>query len=93
MNFVRFYPLSSNGVDFKSIYDSSINRYTLATNLKDYEDPIQMEFSKSCRKTIRQVMKKGITYRATRNPQDIEKFIEYLLFKYAKKKRRQLLFF
>ncbi|WP_302162826.1 GNAT family N-acetyltransferase [uncultured Fusobacterium sp.] len=74
--FIRFYPLSSNGVDFQRIYNSILNRYTLGTNLKDYEDPIQMEFSKSCRKTIRQIIKKGVTYRATRSPQDISKFIE-----------------
>lgn len=91
--FVRFYPLSSNGVDFKSIYDSSINRYTLATNLKDYEDPIQMEFSKSCRKTIRQVMKKGITYRATRNPQDIEKFIDIYYLNMQRKNADNYYFF
>ena len=91
--FIRFYPLSSNGIDFQNIYDSTLNRYTLGTNLKDFEDPIQIEFSKSCRKTIRQILKKGVTYRATKNPKDISKFIEIYYLNMERKNADSYYFF
>ena len=91
--FIRFYPLSSNGIDFQSVYGSGLNRYTLGTNLRDYEDPIQMEFSKSCRKTIRQVMKKGVTYRATRSPRDINNFVDIYYLNMERKHADSYYFF
>lgn len=72
--FVRFHPLIGNGIDFKSVYNSELNRYTLGTNLKDFADPIQEEFSKSCRKNIRRAISKGITWRVTLSPDNIETF-------------------
>ena len=37
---------------------------------------MQAEFTKSCRKSIRQVLKKGVTYRVTEAPQDLTEFCE-----------------
>lgn len=48
--FVRFHPIYNNAIDFKELYQATCIRKTLGTNLKDYYDPIQSEFSKSCRK-------------------------------------------
>ena len=74
--FVRFHPIYKNYLDFKTIYDCSFNRYTLATNLKDYDDPFTSEFSRHCRKTIRQVLKEGISFKMIENvtKDDIEEF-------------------
>ncbi len=72
--FVRFHPIYKNYEDFKEIYNAKFNRYTLATNLKDYENPVEAEFSKSCRKTIRQVLKEGISFEMEVNPTDLNEF-------------------
>ena len=66
--FVRFHPIYKNYLDFKNIYNCSFDRYTLATNVKDYDNPVDEEFSSSCRKTIRQVLKKGISFKMIENP-------------------------
>lgn len=41
--FVRFHPIYKNYIDFKEMYNAKFNRYTLATNLKDYDDPVMKE--------------------------------------------------
>lgn len=74
--FVRFHPIISNAMDFKDIYNSECIRKTLGTNLKEYEDPVSQEFSKSCRKNIRQALNKGITFKITENPDNISNFKE-----------------
>lgn len=74
--FIRFYPLGDNAIDFKSVYSSEYNRNTLGTNLKDYEDPVKEEFSKGCRKSIRQALRKGISCRITEGPNNIDAFID-----------------
>lgn len=74
--FVRFHPIINNALDFKKIYDVVYMRKTLGTNLEKYNDPIQEEFSKSCRKNIRQCKNKGITAVVTEAPKDISKFKE-----------------
>ena len=74
--FVRFHPIINNALDFKKIYDVVYMRKTLGTNLEKYNDPIQEEFSKSCRKNIRQCKNKGITVVVTEAPKDISKFKE-----------------
>lgn len=74
--FVRFYPLCENALDFKNVYQSEYNRNTLGTNLKDYDDPVKEEFSKSCRKSIRQALRKGVSYKITENPDNIDTFVE-----------------
>lgn len=72
--FVRFHPIINNGVDFQKIYDSECIRQTIGTNLKDYDDPITEEFSKSCRKRIRRALRDGISYRIKQSPNDISIF-------------------
>ena len=72
--FVRFHPIVENALDFKDVYNTIYMRKTLGTNLKDYDDPVQSEFSKSCRKTIRQVLKEGITFRYINNADDLKDF-------------------
>lgn len=73
--FVRFHPIINNAQDFANIYHPVFTRKTLGTNLADYEDPVQSEFSKSCRKNIRRALRKGITYRITEKPDNIDQFI------------------
>lgn len=74
--FVRFHPLLDNAKIFEKEYNAKLIRQTLGTNLKDFEDPIGSEFSKSCRKNIRQALNKGITFKITESPKDLKKFIE-----------------
>lgn len=74
--FIRFHPIFNNALDFKSVYNVIYLRKTLGTNLEIYEDPIVSEFSKSCKKNIRQCKNKGIDFRVTESPtiMEIEKF-------------------
>jgi len=74
--FVRFHPLVGNGEDFSSIYHSEHIRNTLGTDLITYDDPILSEYSKGCRKNIRQAIKNGISWRVTPCPKNIDKFKE-----------------
>lgn len=71
--FVRFHPIYKNHEDFKIMYNATFNRCTLATNL-ELDNPVQDEFSKSCRKNIRQALNKGVTYRVTENPTNVDVF-------------------
>lgn len=72
--FIRFHPIYQNALDFKEIYNATCIRKTLGTNLEKYDNPIQEEFSKSCRKNIRQALNKGISYRITEAPDNIDVF-------------------
>ena len=72
--FVRFHPILNNAADFGSVYEVLFNRHTLGTNLKDYRDPVAIEFSKSCRKVVRQALNKGVSWRITKSPQNLETF-------------------
>lgn len=74
--FIRFHPLVNNAEDFKEIYNVIYMRKTLCTNLKDYEDPVVTQFSKSCRKNIRRALNKGITYEIIEKPDNIDCFKE-----------------
>lgn len=74
--FVRFHPILNNAIDFKNIYSAECIRKTLGTNLKDYEEPIKEEFSKSCRKNIRQALNKGVTFKIIEKPTNISNFKE-----------------
>lgn len=74
--FVRFHPLFKNEEPFKEIYEVHAIRKTLGTNLSDYEDPVQEEFSKSCRKSIRQALRKGVTYEVVEKPENLQTFME-----------------
>lgn len=74
--FVRFHPILGNAQDFKGSYDVVFLRKTVGTNLRDYDDPVQEEFSKSTRKAIRQALRAGVEYRVTVNPENLELFSE-----------------
>ena len=74
--FVRFHPLFENGLDFQNIYHSQCIRHTVVTDLMDCDDPVESAFSKSCRKNIRQALKKGVTWRITRAPKNLDAFKE-----------------
>lgn len=69
--FIRFHPIIGNAFDFQKMYNPIYMRKTLVTNLKDYDDPVKSEFSKNCRKSIRQAINKGITYKIIEAPDDL----------------------
>lgn len=71
--FVRFHPIIRNDLDFGDMYHAVFDRYTVGTNLEG-EDPVKGEFSKRCRKNIRQALNKGVTYRVTQAPESIDIF-------------------
>lgn len=72
--FVRFHPVLENAQDFLACYDAVYLRDTVGTNLEDGEASIDLEFSKSTRKNIRQALKSGVEYRTVLNPQDLSAF-------------------
>jgi len=72
--FVRFHPLAENGPDFVPIYHSEMIRHTVGTNLRDYDDPVQSEFSRKSRKKIRCLLKKDIEFQITKGPKNIDRF-------------------
>ncbi|WKA57703.1 GNAT family N-acetyltransferase [Planococcus shenhongbingii] len=73
--FIRFHPVIANAHDFKNCYEVSYIRNTVGTNLKDYDDPVQKEFSKSTRKNIRKALNDGVEFKITVNPPDLGEFI------------------
>lgn len=72
--FVRFHPLFTNAQDFESCYELTFRRYTTGTNLKDYENPVKSEFSRSKQKSIRKALEAGVEYRVKENPSNLEEF-------------------
>jgi serine/alanine adding enzyme len=74
--FVRFHPIVRNDITFSSVYDTVFMRETVATRIEGIEDPIQEEFSKSTRKSIRRSLRDGITYEIIENPYELNRFIE-----------------
>lgn len=74
--FIRFHPVLGNEKQFESIYDVEFYKKTTGTNLKDFDDPFQQEFSKSTRKRSRRALRDGVTYEVTENPTSLDEFIE-----------------
>lgn len=72
--FIRFHPIIENAKDFAGIYSAECIRRTVGTNLKDFDDPVTEEFSKGCRKSIRQALNKGVIWRVTTEPEKIDGF-------------------
>lgn len=72
--FIRFHPMINNAHDFKDVYTISCDRKTIGTNLIDFDNPIQSEFSKSCRKNIQKALNKGVNFEVVENPTDISEF-------------------
>jgi hypothetical protein len=74
--FVRFHPIFKNARYFGDYYNAEHVRNTIGTNLKDYSDPVLCEFSKSCRRNIRDALKRGITFEIIENPESLYDFKE-----------------
>ncbi len=72
--FVRFHPIEKNYIDFGSFYNAAFDRHTVGTNLEAYCDPVASEFSKGCKKSIRQALHKGVSSKVTLSPMDISAF-------------------
>jgi len=75
--FVRFHPIIRNAIDFKKCYEIDHIRNTVGTNLKDFDDPFQSEFSKSCRKNVRRALRQNISYKITESPSDVSDFKKF----------------
>lgn len=91
--FVRFHPIINNAIDFKNVYNSIYMRKTLGTNLKDYDDPFQNEFSKSSRKTVRQVLKSGVEYAIEISPENLDEFKRIYYLNMERKEADEFYFF
>ena len=93
--FVRFHPIKKNYLDFKDIYNCSFNRYTLATNIKDYDDPVKSEFSRHCRKTIKHILKNGISFKLIDKPtlDDLDVFKRIYFLNMKRKDAEEYYFF
>lgn len=74
--FIRFHPVLDNANDFSSIYNVRYMRNTVGTNLKEFNDPFQDEFTKSARKNVRRAMRDGVTYEIIEEPESIDEFLE-----------------
>lgn len=74
--FIRFHPVVGNGRDFQKIYDAECIRHTVGTDLTGEGDPVQLEFSKSCRKSIKRAMNAGVTWKVTEGPTEIQNFLD-----------------
>lgn len=72
--FVRFHPIIKNHIDFSTHYETLYIRDTVGTNLKDFNDPIKSEFSKSCKKNIRKAINNGLSYKVIKNPSNLDNF-------------------
>jgi len=72
--FVRFHPILKNARHFQDCYDVIHIRNTVGTNLRDYSDPVQSEFSKSCRRNVKNAIKQGVSFRITENPKNVYDF-------------------
>ncbi len=72
--FIRFHPVIGNHKHFNEIYELKHIRNTLGTNLKDYENPFQKEFSKSTRKRVNRIIRDGLEYEIVKSPTDLDDF-------------------
>lgn len=91
--FVRFHPLFTNAQDFSTCYDLTFRRHTTGTNLKDYDNPVKSEFSKSKQKSIRKAMEAGVDYRVTVNPPSLEEFKEIYYLTMTRKNAASVYYF
>lgn len=72
--FIRFHPIFNNADDFKKIYDVKYMRKTLGTKIESIENPVDFEFTKSCKKNIRQAINKGVSWKITERPDNYKDF-------------------
>lgn len=74
--FIRFHPVLENHKSFESIYDVEYYKKTTGTNLRDFDDPFQKEFSKSTRKRSRRALRDGVTCEIVEQLESLDEFIE-----------------
>lgn len=91
--FVRFHPVFSNAEDFAGCYDISFKRKTTGTNLELYEDPVQAEYSKSCRRNIKKALKSGVTFKITAQPDSLKNFKEIYYETMKRNQAEEIYFF
>lgn len=73
--FIRFHPFIKNHNDFYKVYEIEYMRKTIGTNLRDYDDPCQEEFSKSGRQIARKLFREGVTFELEEDPKKLKDFI------------------
>lgn len=91
--FVRFHPVFSNEQDFGETYEVVWRRKTIGTNLADFENPVQSEFSKSAKENIKRALKAGIETRVTRHPKSLKLFKEFYYKTLQKNHAEDIYFF
>ena len=72
--FIRFHPIFRNWEPFYECYTVEYSRQTVGTNLKDFDDPVSSEFSKSARKELRKAVRNGVTCSIHKSPSDLSTF-------------------
>lgn len=77
--FVRFHPVMGNISDFSGCYETAFMRKTIQTRLAATEDPLMSEYSASVRRDIRNGLKRGVEYKVTVNPGNLDRFRDLYL--------------
>ena len=72
--FVRFYPLANNALDFDQLYDISFNRHTIAVDLTD-ENYSRTQFTPDCRNMIRKAAKRNVVIEVDEGCERMAEFI------------------
>jgi serine/alanine adding enzyme len=72
--FIRFHPIYQNALDFAKVYNADFLRKTIGTNLKDYIDPVNSEFSKSAKREIKNAKKNNLVLEIIENPKNLDNF-------------------
>ena len=72
--FVRYHPIFCNYLDFDRVYETVFSRHTVGTNLKDFADPVQSEFSKTARREVRKAEAAGVTCTVHPHPVNLDVF-------------------
>lgn len=91
--FIRFHPVFSNEKDFEEVYKLVWRRKTIGTNIADFENPVQSEFSKSAKENIKRAAKAGIETRVTRHPKSLKLFKEFYYKTLQKNQAEDIYFF
>ena len=73
--FVRFHPILGNGVDFHEVYNSTLDRQTVGTDLT-YDDVFQSEITRQARKNIRHLLSDpAVRYEVDDHPKSLSDFL------------------
>lgn len=74
--FIRFHPIFKNADSFSNIYEVTNLHSTVGTDIEKHADPFQKEFSKSARKNVRKALREGVSFKVTKNVEEIAEFKE-----------------